>query len=540
MWRRVAVVRTGCGSRTSGAAVEAAVSVMRRPGYLVALVLLVVNDRWLKAAPPGVVTGKLSDAAWLLVAAPLAGLLLAPVARWLEPRGWAATAAAVPAAVLVALEASRASADVVEAAVSWLWPSATTVDRTDLLVLPVALLAWRWLRAAISSAGDGSEWRPLSPSRASPRSGREAALAGRGGTWLLVGLAVTATTATSCVGTRGVVAVGAVDDRLVAVVDGGSVRTWESRDGGRTWAEADDEDIPEIESVSEGPTPTATATPDPEPEVIQADPCPTAGACYEAGVLDLRQGEDVVWSLPASRADVMRRSWERSGGCGEGGLAVGTPAVLESGAVVVPRGVDGVLVGDVAEGFDRVAVGPHVPVATRQLDPSLLGPELLQATGVGVLVVLLTGLYGLSTARRGGWGRCVGGVAVMAGGVVVALACTAFALVLSPQADGISVMSALILLPLFWLAAAAGSAVGGVDGRVTRMSLLAGAGTALAVVLPFLAWLPGLVPYGVATAMAVVLGVVVAVTGPVRVHRWKTANPPVPDPVELPLDPPAV
>jgi hypothetical protein len=66
------------------------------PIALVALVVLVANDHWLKAAHPSWLTGKLSDAAGLAVF-PL--LLLVVVDRW-APRAWRTVAGTI---VLTAL-----------------------------------------------------------------------------------------------------------------------------------------------------------------------------------------------------------------------------------------------------------------------------------------------------------------------------------------------------------------------------------------------------------------------------------------------------
>ena len=57
------------------------------PVPLVALVLLVANDHWLKAAFPGFVTGKLSDVAGLVLAPPVLQAAW-ELARWSTGRPW--------------------------------------------------------------------------------------------------------------------------------------------------------------------------------------------------------------------------------------------------------------------------------------------------------------------------------------------------------------------------------------------------------------------------------------------------------------------
>jgi hypothetical protein len=110
---------------------------------LVALVVLVVNDRWLKGGGvlPGWLTGKLSDFAGLIVAP----LLLVVLLRARSELAKLACFAAVSLG-FAALELSPKLARAVEqltrvAHLNWrLWP-----DPTDLLALAVVPLAWRVL-----------------------------------------------------------------------------------------------------------------------------------------------------------------------------------------------------------------------------------------------------------------------------------------------------------------------------------------------------------------------------------------------------------
>ncbi len=111
---------------------------LARPAVVLALATLIANDHVFKQQFPGWITGKLSDAAGLLVL----GALLA----WLLPRRVPAALAA--ACVAFALWKSELSSPLIAA---WnqlgILPVGRTVDLTDLLALPcLALGAWTVVR----------------------------------------------------------------------------------------------------------------------------------------------------------------------------------------------------------------------------------------------------------------------------------------------------------------------------------------------------------------------------------------------------------
>lgn len=143
---------------------------MAHPGAVLAVVVLLANDHWGKAAFPGLVTGKLSDFAGLaFFPLFLQGVLEvagAPVSR----RVLAGTCVAT-AAVFAAVKASAA------AGLAWAWTLGTlqwpflaawsaaqgsglppwspvrhAVDPTDLVALPAVLLAWVWGRGRAPTA----------------------------------------------------------------------------------------------------------------------------------------------------------------------------------------------------------------------------------------------------------------------------------------------------------------------------------------------------------------------------------------------------
>jgi len=122
---------------------------LAHPISLGALVVLIVNDHVLKAAFPGVVTGKVSDVAGLVVAPPfLASMVLLAVGR-LSPGRVAVGSISVVGIGFTLAKATGAGASVAGAAWSLLMPHAVVVaDATDLFALPALGAAWyAWRRA---------------------------------------------------------------------------------------------------------------------------------------------------------------------------------------------------------------------------------------------------------------------------------------------------------------------------------------------------------------------------------------------------------
>jgi hypothetical protein len=130
------------------------VRTLASPGFVFALVLLILNDHFMKQAWPGWVTGKLSDVAGLVVAPLLLGVLLT---AWRVPRP-------MPAALLATGGAfTLAKASTVGAAVaSAVWsltgvPTLIRADVTDVLALPALYGAWLVHRQV--SARPAGDWR---------------------------------------------------------------------------------------------------------------------------------------------------------------------------------------------------------------------------------------------------------------------------------------------------------------------------------------------------------------------------------------------
>ena len=116
-----------------------AVRTLASPGFVLALVVLVLNDHVLKQAYPGWVTGKLSDVAGLVVA-PL--LLAVPLTLLRVPRALLVSMALTGLGFTLT-KTSAAGA----ATTSDLWsltgiPTHIRADVTDLLALPALYAAW--------------------------------------------------------------------------------------------------------------------------------------------------------------------------------------------------------------------------------------------------------------------------------------------------------------------------------------------------------------------------------------------------------------
>ncbi|MFD6612517.1 hypothetical protein ACFWD1_26955 [Micromonospora chalcea] len=125
------------------------------PVTVLALVVLVLNDHVLKAARPGLVTGKLSDVAGLVLAPPLVAVLVTLVVPRLRSRVVVGLALGSVGVGFAAVKASGYAA----AVASELWsaasgPSLVRADLTDLLTMPaLAVAAWVWGRARRDPVG---------------------------------------------------------------------------------------------------------------------------------------------------------------------------------------------------------------------------------------------------------------------------------------------------------------------------------------------------------------------------------------------------
>lgn len=138
--------------------------VLLHPVTLAALVVLVVNDHFLKYRFSGFITGKLSDAAGLVLT-PLVLVALAEVVRWcLDRSRWEASralllgAATATAVVFLLVKSSSLGASVYSELLSSIAGRTIIVraDWTDLLVLPFGLFAVGLSRRAHIRSGTPS------------------------------------------------------------------------------------------------------------------------------------------------------------------------------------------------------------------------------------------------------------------------------------------------------------------------------------------------------------------------------------------------
>lgn len=173
------------------------------PVFALSVVTLLFNDRVLKQAWPGVVTGKLSDVAGVAMIA----VLLTALAR----------SRAIGCVLAGAGFAALKTFDTVAEAAAPILGGVTLTDGTDLVALAVLMPVWHWMGAAPARPRHPTTWRV-------------------GVRTVLIGAAVLATSATSCMsdGVQGL-AVQTDGSILADTTDGMFV----SNDGGVTWEMTD-------------------------------------------------------------------------------------------------------------------------------------------------------------------------------------------------------------------------------------------------------------------------------------------------------------
>ncbi|WP_101787412.1 hypothetical protein [Nonomuraea indica] len=379
---------------------------------VVATVVLLLNDHLLKHTHPGVVTGKLSDVAGLVVAPPLVALLLAGRADLV--------ATLATGALFTLVKTTETGAQTA----SHLWtlvagPSRVLADPTDLLALPALVLAW-WIRHRTLGRGPRphlttgrrrtatARWRPATlwrPATALLRTAAERprATAERWRVVAGVPLAVVAVTATAAQSApSAAVAVRVEGERVVVLTDlvlaDGEVQGLVSADGGRTWR-------PEAVAAPGGgpavqPWRTRPA------EALSAACVPyQARRCYRVvpGRPAVEQSDDggvtwhPSWTLPQGRVDVLVRTYP----------AADRASVRARGLVVQPRpgghvvvaagGAAGIAVREVS-GTWRLTGWPVEQAAPLRADPVEGEREVAYVFALAVLLGALgSGMRRLTT-----------------------------------------------------------------------------------------------------------------------------------------------
>ena len=315
------------------------------PVTVLSLIVLVLNDHVFKAAFPGLVTGKLSDVAGLVLAPPLVAVLVTLFVPRLRPRVVAALALILVGAGFAVVKVDGYAATFA----SQMWsvvsgPSLIRADPTDLLTLPaLALAAWTWRRARRDAVGR--------------RAARLVRLV------VLLPAATVAVAATSAAMYPDAIGATVVDGRLAAGVafeayPDDETRSWytaTSDDAGVTWRDP----TPFEEEALRGRSRTTTG-----PEREQ---CSTASPqrCYRLspGRIRVQESDDagrtwrLSWEITERQRELLKARHQEAGP--DGARITGQDlAVLDlpggGHVVLVANGRDGFALRDADGGWRRI------------------------------------------------------------------------------------------------------------------------------------------------------------------------------------------
>ncbi|MEU4336568.1 hypothetical protein AB0F59_18375 [Micromonospora lupini] len=508
------------------------------PATLLALVVLVVNDHVLKAAFPGLVTGKLSDVAGLALAPPLVAVLLTLLVPRLPARAAAPVGLVVVGAGFAVVKSSGYAAELASSAWTALaGPSLVRADWTDLLTLPALGLAWwSWTRA-----------------RTRPVRHRTARLVR-----LLVVLppAVLAVAATSAVHYPYALGTSTLDGLpAISVGSGFGDRSmpdkpadgqWQiSEDGATTWREATDQETGWLDS-HDSPRQQACAPDD-------------SRRCYRVvtGHLRVEQSDDagvtwqVAWEVPDARRDELARRYPAHGDARRHFSSREVVVYPHAGGgheVLVANGRDGFLrrLSDGGWRRDGFLGRRYYDAGTPELPALPDGGRVQREIDVwlGLALVLLLGCAvtvaaGHLAIRRGGGGRwwgIAGALTILLAGLLLEASWsqvdgTGVVTVLLVVLLGVLAVAALLLVP--WLGRAPGRWVGWSVGNLLLTVILAG--------LPMVGWLNG-TPEQTWAAVALTLlatapGLLLAVRLAKLVEQVPAWVPTQPDPPYPPYQP---
>lgn len=464
------------------------------PATLAAIAVLLVNDHLLKRLWPGVVTGKLSDVAGMLVAPPLLALAAAlavrrPVAAARggvsrsgagapgEADRRAALAAILLTAVLfTVVKTTAAGARAAEDVWALFTPSARVVaDPSDLLALPALGLAWLVRLRAVETADR---------LRRAVRRAR-----------LLVALpaavlAVTATAAPYDPPSAG--HVEAHDAVIVVYTNGYSRLGVATSDQGRTWHRWTS---PPSEKSSRT---TACVPGEPRrcyrvvPPLLLVEQSDDAGATWTT-----------AWQVPAARQHYLYRNLDPYEGDRTDraqSMAVAVLPVPGGHLVAVANGRDGVALRDVAGRWHRLGLRGYEDLSEQAAIPLSAPGERIEAeTGTAYLVALTVLLAALWFA--GGWRRSPIGFAIS--GV---LAWVGLYMTVKGPPGLYGLPFALLGLPLVIIGCTALACIAAYSRTRGLASIAAAPLTYAAVYLPYRGWSAGWpADYGTATLLAAVL-----------------------------------
>lgn len=437
------------------------------PVTVAGVLVLLINDHLLKQAWPGIVTGKLSDVAGLVVAPALVALLF-----WRR----ADLAATVLTGVLFALvKSTETGAEVASQAWTLVGgPSRVLADPTDLLALPALALAW-WVR------------------------GRGVHLSSR---WLVVvmmPLTVFAITATSGTGPS-------VSAEAVEVDKGGRISVYTdsrtslvSDDGGRTW-----DSVPGERTR--------------QPQSAQCAPA-QATRCYQVvkGRMAVEESDDGgrTWrsSWELSGDDLKRLARQHYRPFEPRSTALAVQARPGGHIVVVANGPDGIVVRDTSGTWRRVGWPGTEPAS---ID---LGPEWSVALFLAACMLLAGAGAGLSQFTR-----------VYTGSAAAASLCLLALLNGEALPDDVEFPVRLISLfasPAGAVTCLVLAIVGKARPVPTAVGVLAAPLVYASVYLPFAGWSEGTPEsYTLAVAIAVLLTALVLLASAVLIRNdARRANP---------------
>ncbi|MFC0864291.1 hypothetical protein ACFHYQ_18520 [Sphaerimonospora cavernae] len=513
---------TGGGDGAAyGKAAVTATAWLGHPVTMAAVALLILNDHLFKRLWPGVVTGKLSDFAGMLVAPPLLALLLEsailaaravgravrriPAPR-LEAGKWIAAAAILLTGGLFTLMKTTAAGAEAAAAVWGLFtPSAQVIaDPTDLVGLPLLAVAWL-VRGRAAQGLDA--YRAVRRAR----------------TLVVLPAAVFAVAATSAGppapsarhvevhGSTIVVFLGS--ERGEGLEEGWALAT---SDQGRSWRE--------WKGAPSGHRNTRACVPG-EPR-----------RCYRVVPLRLKVEQtadggatwSTAWEISRGRQRLLDRHYENPDRYGipsdpAASVAVAVLPVTGGHLVAVANRTDGVVLRDVAErwhrfGFVDYGSGLSERAAVPLAEPGERTGSEIKAAGMAALAVLLVTLGFAGGARRRPAWFVLSGLTMWSGALLIAMSGRDIADMMSAGA-GILLMllggtGVLIVYTL-------SQPLRGVP------ALVAAPLTFAAIYLPFLGWSAGWPDdYGVAVLLAIALCVAVLALGVRLMKRaWRDDSP---------------
>lgn len=439
------------------------------PVSVLAMVLLLLNDQVLKAAWPGLLTGKLSDVAGLALAPPVITATLALLIPRLPVRLVAGTATVAVGTTFALVKTTAAGAAAASAAWSWAWgPSTVLRDPTDLLALPSLALSW-WAFGQVRR-------HPL-PRRAVDLISAVIVLP-------IAGLALLATSANDYPRAGSV----SVDqDRLLVMI--GSNAAMLTTDG-ESWNGMDNGQL-----VNQAKPEARTGS----PRCVPAEP----RHCYRTVPERLAVQQSVdggstwtdAWSISPGRQRFLGRAYpgHRPDSTDVAARGLGILPVGDQYVVVVAAGRDGVVVRHPDGRWERIGFptvlsadmgigAPESPAPLTQPGQRIAAEYIY--VGMAVSVGLLLGGLGASRSRRSWW--LIPLCAVLFG-YGLAMAGTGGAVL------GASSVSAAMVLIAIALVAWVSLVYSGLALSLGRAVLLAGLGAATVVAgtHPFVDWSAG-------------------------------------------------